>query len=78
MNDHESRFRTVGRRAVAISALLAGVSGVASAQGGQAANPQAQGDTTLRFEIFGFAQGDIGTRAAVTGIRIGLVVVSHA
>src|SRR3954452_820652 len=60
MSVHESRCRTLVWRAVVVSALLASVGGKAQAQGGQAANPQAQGDTTLRIEIFGFAQGDIG------------------
>jgi DcaP outer membrane protein len=60
MKGHESRYRTMVWRAVVASTLLVGVSGRATAQGGQAANPQTPGDTTLRFEIFGFAQGDIG------------------
>jgi hypothetical protein len=53
MNEHGSRCRTLVRRAVVVSSLLVGVSGVAA---GQAASA----DTTLRLELFGFAQGDIG------------------
>src|SRR4051812_39870397 len=58
MSDHESRCRTLVWRAAVVSALLASAGGRASAQGGQAAS--AQGDTTLRLELFGFAQADIG------------------
>ena len=60
MSEHGSRFRTQVWRAVVVGTLLAGVNGRALAQGGQAANPQTPNDTTLRFEIYGFAQGDIG------------------
>jgi len=54
MNDHSSRIRTLFWRAVVVVALLAAVSGRATAQGA------ASQDTTLRLELFGFAQGDIG------------------
>ena len=54
MKDHEARFRTLVWRAGIVSALLCSVSGAAAAQGA------ASQDTTLRLELFGFAQGDIG------------------
>jgi len=56
MKDRESRYRTLVWRAVAAAALLlVGVSRGAAAQGASA-------DTTLRLELFGFAQGDICRR----------------
>ena len=58
MNAAESLYRTLLRRAVLTCAMLAIASGTAAAQGGQAAS--ASNDTTLRFEIYGFGQGDIG------------------
>jgi hypothetical protein len=54
MNAADSLYRTLLRRAVVACALLGTVSGTAAAQGA------ASQDTTLRLEIFGFAQGDIG------------------
>ena len=54
MNDQKARYRTLVWRAVVTCALLSIASGAAAAQGA------ASQDTTLRLEIFGFAQGDIG------------------
>jgi hypothetical protein len=51
----DSLYRTLCRRAVVTCALLGIAGGTAAAQG-----QAAQGDTTLRFEIYGFGQGDIG------------------
>jgi len=53
MNAASSWYRTLLRRAVVICAMLGIASGVAAAQA-------ASNDTTLRFEIYGFGQGDIG------------------
>ena len=53
MNAADSLYRTLFRRAVVTGALLSIASGAAAAQA-------ASNDTTLRFEIYGFAQGDIG------------------
>lgn len=54
MNAGDSLYRTLLRRVVVACALLGIVTGTAAAQGA------ASQDTTLRLEIFGFAQGDIG------------------
>src|SRR5689334_6953172 len=56
MNAADSLFRTLIKRTVATLAALGIASATAAAQGGQAAS----NDTTLRFEIYGFGQGDIG------------------
>src|SRR6478752_8766818 len=53
MNAADSLYRTLFRRAVVICALLGIASSAAAAQA-------ASNDTTLRFEIYGFGQGDIG------------------
>ena len=53
MNAADSLYRTLFRRAVVTCALLSIASGAAAAQA-------ASQDTTLRFEIYGFGQGDIG------------------
>jgi hypothetical protein len=53
MNAASSWYRTLIRRAVVPCALLGIASGTAAAQA-------ASNDTTLRFEIYGFGQGDLG------------------
>jgi hypothetical protein len=53
MNAASSLYRTLWRRAVVTGALLGIASGTAAAQA-------ASNDTTLRFEIYGFGQGDLG------------------
>jgi hypothetical protein len=53
MNAADSLYRSGFRRVAVTCALLGIASGTAAAQG-------TPGDTTLRLEIFGFAQGDIG------------------
>jgi len=53
MNAADSLYRTLFRRAVVTCALLGIASSAAAAQA-------ASNDTTLRFEIYGFGQGDIG------------------
>src|SRR6476661_5660169 len=53
MNAADSLYRTLFRRVVVACALLSIASSAAAAQA-------ASNDTTLRFEIYGFGQGDIG------------------